>query len=473
MKSKTTSIAGRLFRIIFGSYIAFTLVVTSVQLVAEYRHTEARVNEEIQALRQTFGPGIADAMWRFQDGVLRGILIGMKELPILVGVKVEDESGRLVHAVGTVMDKDGHKMRADPAGRLSGFTEDEGMFSTLYVQEFPAIYTDENGRQRKVGSWTVYSNQRVIVHQVQFGFFLIALSAILKTVVLWFIFLFVVQRWLGTPLTQLSNFLRELNIDNLGERVFVLKDRARHELHFLADALNNMAHKLRQSIEQNATLYQVLQREQTALRVLNETLEQRVEERTAELQKANLRLEALSTSDGLTGIANRRRFDDALVSEWQRAARTTQPLALAMLDLDWFKNYNDHYGHQAGDDCLRTFAHLLETNVRRTGDVVARYGGEEFTFIAPATDAPHALSMAQTLCDALAKLALPHQASPFGIVTVSIGVAVMVPQEGETADVLVKMADEAMYRAKVQGRNRVVLSAAEVRQPQILPTPQG
>lgn len=461
MKSQTTSIAGRLFRIIFGSYIAFTLVVTSIQLVAEYRHTENRVNEEIQALRQTFGPGIADAMWRFQDGVLRGILVGMKELPILVGVKVEDESGRLVHAVGTVMDKDGHKMGADPASRLSGFTAYEGMFSKMYVQEFPAVYTDERGQQRKIGTWTVYSNQRVIVNQVQFGFFLIALSAIIKTVVLWFIFLFVVQRWLGTPLTQLSDFVRELNIDNLGERVFVLKDRTRHELHFLADALNNMAHKLRQSIGQNATLYQELQREQTALRELNETLEQRVSERTAELQRVNLQLEALSTIDGLTGIPNRRRFDDALASEWKRAARMAQPLALVLLDLDWFKNYNDRYGHQAGDDCLRTFARLLEANVRRTGDLVARYGGEEFAFIAPATDAPHALSMAQTICDALAKLELPHQAAPFGRVTVSIGVAVIVPKEGETADVLVKKADEAMYRAKEQGRNRVVLSAPE------------
>lgn len=309
MQLQTTSIANRLFRIIFGAYIAFTLVVTGIQLFAEYRHTENRVNQEIQALQQTFGPGIADAMWRFQDDVLYGILAGMKELPILVGVKVENENGQLVHAVGMVMDQNGQKMRADAAGQLAGITKDEGIFSRMYVQAFPALYTDEHGRARKVGTWTVYSNQHVVIKQVQFGFLLIALSAIIKTAILWFIFLFVVQRWLGTPLTQLSNFVRELNINNLGERVFVLKDHSQHELHFLADALNSTVCKLRDSVEQNSALYLELQGEQTALRELNETLEQRVLERTAELQKVNLQLEALSTTDGLTGIANRRRFD--------------------------------------------------------------------------------------------------------------------------------------------------------------------
>lgn len=461
MQLQTTSIANRLFRIIFGAYIAFTLVVTGIQLFAEYRHTENRVNQEIQALQQTFGPGIADAMWRFQDDVLYGILAGMKELPILVGVKVENESGRLVHAVGTVMDQNGQRMRADAAGQLTEITKDEGIFSRMYVQAFPALYTDEHGRARKVGTWTVYSNQHVVIKQVQFGFLLIALSAIIKTAILWFIFLFVVQRWLGTPLTQLSNFVRELNINNLGERVFVLKDRSQHELHFLADALNSTVCKLRDSVEQNSALFLELQGEQTALRELNETLEQRVLERTAELQKVNLQLEALSTTDGLTGIANRRRFDLTLETEWNRAQRMRQPLALAILDVDWFKNFNDRYGHQAGDDCLRTIAHLLETHIRRTGDLVARYGGEEFAFITPATDTTQALGMAQALCEALRQLGLPHETSPLGCVTASIGVAVMVPAEGETAEVLVKLADEALYRAKKQGRNRVVLSSAE------------
>lgn len=187
-------------------------------------------------------------------------------------------------------------------------------------------------------------------------------------------------------------------------------------------------------------------------------LEVRVAERTDELQILNRKLKALSTTDGLTGIANRRRFDKVLVNEWNRAARLNQPLALAMLDVDWFKKYNDHYGHQQGDECLRSVAGVLAANICRTGDLVARYGGEEFVFIAPATDGATALDMARKVCAALQSLALPHELSEFGSVTASIGVAAIAPKEGESPEALVKAADEALYRAKELGRNQAVLA---------------
>lgn len=188
-------------------------------------------------------------------------------------------------------------------------------------------------------------------------------------------------------------------------------------------------------------------------------LEARVAARTDELQLLNRKLEALSTTDGLTGIANRRRFDEVLKKEWSRAERQSQPLALAMIDVDWFKNYNDHYGHQSGDQCLSIVAEVLAANICRTGDLVARYGGEEFAFIAPSTDGVMALDMARKVCAALQSLALPHLMSGYGWVTVSIGVAAIVPQEGLAPDILLKAADEALYCAKEQGRNRAVLAA--------------
>ncbi|MFI3157534.1 MAG: diguanylate cyclase [Methylococcaceae bacterium] len=188
-------------------------------------------------------------------------------------------------------------------------------------------------------------------------------------------------------------------------------------------------------------------------------LEARVAARTDELQLLNRKLEALSTTDGLTGIANRRRFDEVLKKEWSRAERQSQPLALAMIDVDWFKNYNDHYGHQSGDQCLSIVAEVLAANICRTGDLVARYGGEEFAFIAPSTDGITALDMARKVCAALQSLALPHLMSGYGWVTVSIGVAAIVPQEGLAPDILLKAADEALYCAKEQGRNRAVLAA--------------
>ncbi|QTN28520.1 GGDEF domain-containing protein [Rhodoferax sp. AJA081-3] len=216
-----------------------------------------------------------------------------------------------------------------------------------------------------------------------------------------------------------------------------------------------------------ADRYNVIRREKEAaqqrlvenLRTSEANLEERVAERTQALQVLNQRLEALSTTDGLTGIANRRQFDKLLANEWLRCTRLAQPLALAMVDIDWFKKYNDCYGHQAGDECLRNFSRILAATVCRSGDMVARYGGEEFVFFAPATDAEGALNMAQKVCEELQAAALPHAFSIFGIVTASIGVAVMVPREGQDPSALIQAADASLYLAKTQGRNRAVLAA--------------
>jgi len=179
--------------------------------------------------------------------------------------------------------------------------------------------------------------------------------------------------------------------------------------------------------------------------------------RTVELEASNAKLATLSSTDGLTGITNRRGFDDALAREWRRAKRNGYSLALAMLDVDHFKSYNDRYGHQAGDQCLRTVAGLIEAYARRTSDLVARYGGEEFALLAPATDAAAALEIARGICEQLQALALPHAGSPYGVITISIGVAALLPGEDNDSGMLVQQADQALYRAKQEGRNRATL----------------
>lgn len=183
---------------------------------------------------------------------------------------------------------------------------------------------------------------------------------------------------------------------------------------------------------------------------------------TENLAAANLELRRLSNSDGLTGIANRRLFEEFLAQEWQRAVRQRQALVLIMIDVDHFKYYNDTYGHQAGDDCLRRLADVLRANVKRTTDLVARYGGEEFVAVLPDTGADGAAEVAERLRIAVAALAIPHAASPVsGVVTVSLGAAAMLPAPGVSPAAIVAMADQAMYQAKQQGRNRVVLAAAQ------------
>ena len=174
------------------------------------------------------------------------------------------------------------------------------------------------------------------------------------------------------------------------------------------------------------------------------------------LERANLALEKMALVDGLTQIANRRCFDDTLEKEWQRLKRTHQPLSLLLGDIDYFKKYNDHYGHQAGDDCLREVGTALAGSAMRPADLAARYGGEEFVLLLPEVAAEGALKV---VLEAISALQIPHQDSEVrDTVSISLGAATLVPTEDQQPAALIAMADEALYRAKEQGRNRVVLA---------------
>ncbi len=180
-----------------------------------------------------------------------------------------------------------------------------------------------------------------------------------------------------------------------------------------------------------------------------------------QLEDANQRLAQLSLTDGLTGVANRRHFDQTLLDEWQRATRAQVPLALAMIDIDLFKRYNDTYGHQAGDDCLQRVAAALARCTLRPGDLLARYGGEEFAVILANTDLAGAYSVGERLRSEVATLALAHESSSVSsIVTLSVGIATSLPDAERSSETLIAAADRALYQAKEQGRNQLVAAAA-------------
>lgn len=185
----------------------------------------------------------------------------------------------------------------------------------------------------------------------------------------------------------------------------------------------------------------------------------------AELRTTNQALSAdrdeflvASLTDGLTGLANRRHFDRTLARDWERSRRDGTPLAFIMLDLDRFKDFNDRYGHMAGDDCLRAVADAISDTVSRGGDFAARYGGEEFVVLLPDTDARGASLIAERIRDAVAERGIPHASSRAGVVTLSAGVASVTPDaQVPSSQSLVDAADEALYEAKDRGRNRVVV----------------
>ena len=176
----------------------------------------------------------------------------------------------------------------------------------------------------------------------------------------------------------------------------------------------------------------------------------------AALAQANVALSHMARVDGLTQIPNRRAFDETLAQEWGRLAREESPLSLILCDIDCFKQYNDHYGHQAGDDCLRRVAQALAGCAQRTADLVARYGGEEFVLLLPQTPLEGALLVAENVRRTVEKLALQHSCSRVKpIVTLSLGVASVIPAQHMEADGLIEVADQALYQAKKTGRNKV------------------
>lgn len=200
---------------------------------------------------------------------------------------------------------------------------------------------------------------------------------------------------------------------------------------------------------ENARLYEQVQD-------YSRTLEDKVAERTTQLEQLNQELLDLANRDGLTGVANRRRADAYLDEVWGRLRRERQPLSVIMLDVDHFKAFNDHYGHQSGDDCLAAVAGALRRQLMRPGDMVARYGGEEFMVILPNTDGDGARVLAERLRKAIEDLGIAHaHSSAATVVTASMGVASVLPTAGEGAEELVREADVALYRSKQSGRNRV------------------
>ncbi|MFA5181375.1 MAG: diguanylate cyclase [Syntrophales bacterium] len=208
---------------------------------------------------------------------------------------------------------------------------------------------------------------------------------------------------------------------------------------------------------------ELIARVRSSLRLKDEMEKRREREKellvmSRKLAAANQILQRLSLLDGLTGIPNRRRFDEVLANEWKRAMRSKRPLSLVMIDIDHFKAFNDHYGHQAGDDCLKKAALAMSGILKRPTDILARYGGEEFAAILPMTASDGADAIAAAMRTSVLDLAIPHDhSSAASRVTISIGIATLVPRRGMTAAMLIYAADQALYEAKAGGRNRIVV----------------
>jgi two-component system, chemotaxis family, response regulator WspR len=200
-------------------------------------------------------------------------------------------------------------------------------------------------------------------------------------------------------------------------------------------------------------LHQVTGRQRELARLVNERTAE-LQERTAQLEAANVALQELAAIDPMTGLFNRRRFDTFLQQEWKRSNRSRLPLSLLMIDIDHFKQFNDVYGHPAGDECIRQVVGVIRKAANRVSDLACRYGGEEFAIVLAETPASGALAVAEFVRKNVELLAIPHDLHPDRVVTVSIGVATKSGDRYPSAPDLIGACDKALYEGKNAGRNR-------------------
>jgi diguanylate cyclase (GGDEF)-like protein len=262
------------------------------------------------------------------------------------------------------------------------------------------------------------------------------------------------SRWITHPILRLSHASQRVAE---GEFNATLPAKGMKELNVMARSFNRMMQEIRQSRRQLQEYSAALEQEVSQR---TQELQQEIAERVAAqqaLQRANHELEKLAYLDGLTQVSNRRQFDKILEQEWNRLAREQAPLSLILCDADFFKSYNDRYGHQAGDDCLRQIARAIGTAAKRPGDLVARYGGEEFVAVLPLTTAEGATKVAEEIRTAIHQLQLVHESSTVNqVVTVSLGIATVVPEANQSPADLIAAADRALYEAKAAGRDRMI-----------------
>ena len=285
---------------------------------------------------------------------------------------------------------------------------------------------------------------------------------------------FAVSYFLAKSMTAQIVYIKNAALEMAGGNLDAhIKISSKDEIGLLAEAFESMAANIKQKqselIQHNEVLEKInirLHDEidkknsiQLELNLIQEELEEKVKERTHELQLANEKLYEMSLIDGLTGVANRRYFDEFYDKEWHRALREQETLSIIMIDVDHFKLYNDAYGHQVGDDCLRIIGEALKDSLRRDTDLVARYGGEEFVVVLPNTDFKGAFDIAESIRSRIENLKMKH--SMFADrenVTVSLGVIVDVPAMYSNKKDFLKAADNALYEAKRRGRNCIVMA---------------
>lgn len=414
--------------------ILFTLVTAGIRSWSAWQNNLTAMTGELTLIDQVFQRTLSKAIWELDreslqtqlDSVAQAVPVGRVRLSIL-------RAGRPPEVIELQ-----RRQRA----------EDQALLAPALQRQLS--YEPYPGASETVGELLLEGDERLLWRRLLAEVTSIIVTQIIQSLLLAGLIMWMFNRSVTLHVRQIARHLSELSPANLKRRLRLDRSVARRdELSLLEAGVNDLQGKLSDYLAQQ-------RRDEHDLAAHRDRLAELVAERTAELRAANSRLEELSRCDPLTGLANRRHFDELKEVEFRRALRRGQPLSILMCDVDYFKLYNDTYGHALGDQCLQEVAEILSGVFCRAGELVARMGGEEFAVLLPGSDIVQARQAAERLRQALTARALTHETSQVAPhVTLSIGAAQFEPETMDRFDLLLQSADQALYRAKSLGRDRV------------------
>lgn len=412
--------------------IVFTMAAAALRTWQAWQANLASMTAELTLIDQVFQRTLSKAIWEMDRDALRTQL----------------DSAAQVASVGRV------ELRVQQSGRAPEVLESRRPGQSVSPMT-PTItreltYEPYPGASEVVGQLTLVGDERVLRERLRGEVLDIVLTQLVQSLLLAGLIMWLFNSSVTVHVRYIARHLEELTPATLGHALKLARQSRRgDELTLLETGVNDLQHKLSTYLERQ-------KQDERDLAAHRDRLAELVDEQTTELRAANKRLEEQSRSDPLTGLANRRHFDELKDIEFRRAQRLSQPLTVLMCDVDFFKRYNDAYGHAQGDRCLQLVAEALKDNFARAGEVVARIGGEEFAVLLPGIDAAQARTAAERLRRRMEALAIAHRDSAVSAcVTLSIGLAQFDPATMDHFDLLLHQADQALYRAKSQGRDQI------------------
>ncbi|MCB9494051.1 MAG: diguanylate cyclase [Desulfobacteraceae bacterium] len=445
------SITLKMLKLIFSIYVLVASSTTIIQMGVEYYSAKKNLKAELEGYTKMFSLDLAAALWDFDREAIQRISSGIMEVPVINGVAVldlENNGKKVIYSAGCLSENSTLKEKPNkPEKELISFSLENDAY------EFPIEYFLLNNTI-KVGTIILHSDTGIIFKRLKPGFTTLIINSIIKSLALFIIFLTVGKILLTKPLSIIVASLNKLDFQDLDKyRPINIKSDYDNEFKLIEKAFNSMIERLFKSKSRLISL-------QNELIKSNELLEIKIAERTKELSQKNKLLDELSKTDPLTSVANRRFFNEILEQEYRRLGRVSTHLSLIICDIDYFKTYNDLYGHQAGDKCLKAVADQLKAKVKRKNDCVARYGGEEFAIVLPDTNLESAVKLAEKIRKEVEYLGIKHEKPDnlSQVVTISMGVAcstIALDEKECCFSELIERADKSLYRAKELGRNRV------------------